>query len=136
MLQRCSVCSHPSLPEIDRGLLQGVPERSLGGQFGLRPSALCRPTRHLARHLDREPRREDGLPPGRLLEQRELLDTRLNRRFNSALDLRSRDKPLGCIRESLRLHSPKALLERSRSGRGLTHNGPVPQQGCLENEIC
>ena len=120
MLQRCSVCIHPSRPEIDRGLLQGVPYRSLAGQFGLSPSALCRHTKHLARYLDREQRRQDASRQAALLEQLELLDTRLNRLFNSALDLRSLNVALGCIRESLRLHSQKALLERSRSGRG-TH---------------
>jgi hypothetical protein len=118
MVQRCSVCSHPSRPEIDRGLIDGVPYRSLGGQFGLSPSALCRHTKHLARHLDWEQRQEDAARQAALLEQLELLDTRLNRVFNSALASRSLHVALGCIRESLRLHSQKNLLERSRSGRG------------------
>ena len=118
MVQRCSVCSHSSRPEIDRGLMQGVPYRSLAGQFGLSPSALCRHTKHLARHLDWEQRRQDASRQDALLEQLELLDTRLNRLFNSALDLRSLNVALGCIRESLRLHSQKNLLERSRLGVG------------------
>jgi hypothetical protein len=117
MVQRCSVCSHPSRPEIDRGLIQGVPYRTLANQFGPSPSALCRHTRHLARALDWEQRREAASRQDALLEQLELLDTRLNRIFNSALDLRSLSVALGCVRESLRLHSQKALLERSRSGR-------------------
>ena len=117
MVQRCSVCSHPSRPEIDRGLINRVPYRSLAGQFGLSPSALCRHTRHLASRLDWEQRRQDASRQAALLEQLELLDTRLNRLFNSALDLRSLNVALGCIRESLRLHSQKALLERSRSER-------------------
>jgi hypothetical protein len=115
---RCSVCSHPSRPEIDRGLIQGVPYRSLAGQFGLSPSALCRHTKHLARHLDWEQRQQDQSRQATLLEKLDLLDTRLDRLFNSALDLRSRNNALGCIRESLCLHSQKNLLERSRSGRG------------------
>ena len=118
MVQRCSVCSHPSRPEIDRGLMKGVPYRSLAGQFGLSPSALCRHTKHLARQLDCEQRREDASRQAALLEKLELLDTRLDRLFNSALDLRSLHVALGCIRESLRLHSQKALLERSRLDRG------------------
>ena len=117
MVQRCSVCSHPSRPEIDRGLIQGVTYRSLGGQFGLSPSALCRHTKHLARALDWEQSQHDASRQDALLEHLELLDTRLNRLFNAALDLRSLPVALGCIRESLHLHSQKALLERSRSGR-------------------
>jgi hypothetical protein len=118
MVPRCSVCSHPSRPEIDRGLIKGVPYRSLGGQFGLSPSALCRHTKHLARHLDWEQRQQEQSRQAALLEHLELLDTRLNRLFNSALDLRSLHVALGCIRESLRLHSQKVVLERRRSGRG------------------
>ena len=118
MVPRCSVCAHPSRPEIDRDLIDGVPYRTLGGQFGLSPSALCRHTKHLARHLDWEQRRQDASRQAALLDKLDLLDTRLDRLFNNALDLRSLNVALGCIRESLRLHSPKNLLERSRSGRG------------------
>ena len=41
MVKRCSVCSHPSQAEIDRGLLAAVPLRTLAGQFELSPSDLC-----------------------------------------------------------------------------------------------
>ena len=115
---RCSVCSHPSRPEIDRGLMQRVPYRSLAGQFGLSPSALCRHTKHLARQLDLQQRREDQSHQAALLEKLALLDTRLDRLFNSALGLRSLHVALGCIRESLRLHSQRTLLERCRLGQG------------------
>ena len=118
MVPRCSVCSHPSRPEIDRGLMKGVPYRSLAGQFGLSPSALCRHTKHLARQLDFQQRREVASRQDALLEKLDLLDTRLDRLFNSALDLRSLHVALGCIRESLRLHSQITLLERLRLGRG------------------
>jgi len=104
---RCSVCSHPSLPEIDLGLMQGVPYRSLAGQFGLSPSALCRHTKHLARHLNHQQRQQDASRQATLLEKLDLLDTRLDRLFNSALNLNSLNVALGCIRESLRLHSQK-----------------------------
>ncbi|MGA9754146.1 MAG: hypothetical protein WBV23_03300, partial [Desulfobaccales bacterium] len=115
---RCSVCSHPSRPEIDRGLMQGVPYRSLAAQFGLSPSALCRHTKHLARHLDFQQRQADQSRQAALLEKLDLLDVRLDRLFNSALDLRSLNVALGCIRESLRLHAQQNLLERCRLGRG------------------
>jgi hypothetical protein len=118
MVQRCSVCSHPSRPEIDRGLINGVPYRSLAGQFGLSPSALCRHTKHLARQLDWQKRREDASHQAALLEKLEILDVRLDRLFNSALDLRSLNVALGCIRESLRLHSQRTLLERYRLNQG------------------
>ncbi len=115
MVQRCSVCSHPSRPEIDRGLMQGVPYRTLAGQFGLSPSALCRHTKHLACQRDLRQRQEDQSYQAALMEKLALLDTRLDRLFNSALNLRSLNVSLGCIRESLRLIN---LLERCRLGRG------------------
>ena len=118
MVQRCSVCSHPSRPEIDRGLMDGVPYRSLAGQFGLSPSALCRHTKHLARQLDFQKRRENQSRQDALLEKLELLDTRLDRLFNNALDPPLLNVALGCIRESLRLHSQKNLLEHRQTGRG------------------
>jgi hypothetical protein len=118
MVHRCSVCTHPSRREIDHGLVNGVPYRSLGQQFGLSPSALCRHTKHLARHLDWEQRQQEQYRRAAFLEHLELLDTRLNRLFNSALEVRSLNVALGCIRESLRLHSQKAVLERRASGRG------------------
>ena len=37
MVQRCSVCTHPSRPEIDRGLMNGVPYRSLGDNSASAP---------------------------------------------------------------------------------------------------
>ena len=118
MVQRCSVCSHPSRPEIDRGLMQGLTYRSLAGQFALSPSALCRHTKHLARHLDHEQREQDAYRQATLLDKLELLDVRLDRLFNSALEFRSLHVALGCIRESLRLHAQKTLLERRQAGRG------------------
>ena len=95
MVPRCSVCAHPSRPEIDRGLINGIPYRTLGGQFGLSPSALCRHTKHLARHLDWEQRRKEASRQDAVLEHLEFLDTRLNRLFNAAIDLRSLNVALG-----------------------------------------
>ena len=112
---RCSVCSHPSRPEIDRGLMQRVPYRSLAAQFGLSPSALCRHTKHLARQRDLQLRQKDQSFQVALLEKLELLDTRLDRLFKSAQELRAHHVALGCIRESLRLIN---LLERCRLGQG------------------
>ena len=117
-LVRCSVCAHPSLPEIDRGLIQGLTYRSLAAQFGLSPSALCRHTKHLARYLDHEQQEQDDFRQATLLEKLELLDVRLDRLFNSALEFRSLNVALGCIRESLRLHAQKSLLERRQNRRG------------------
>ena len=113
MVKRCSICSHPSRPEIDRGLMTGVPYRSLAEQFGLSPSALCRHTKHLTRVLDAQQRREDQSHQAALLERLELLNSRLDRLFNSAADLRSLHVALGCIREAVRLLS---LQERFRQG--------------------
>jgi hypothetical protein len=114
---RCSVCSHPSSLEIDRGLMEGVPYRSLAGKFGLSPSALCRHTKHLTRQRDLMRRQEDQFHQAALLDKLALLDSRLDRLFNSALDLRSLNVSLGCIRESLRLLDLFARYRLGRDGR-------------------
>lgn len=111
MVNRCSVCKHPSRPEIDRGLRAAVPYRTLAEQFGLTPSALCRHTKHLARAIEAQQRHEDDAQQTALLDKLALLDARLDRLFNSAADFRSLHVALGCIRESLRLLS---LQERFR----------------------
>ena len=115
MVQRCSVCSHPSRPEIDHGLMVAVPYRTLAARFNLSPSALCRHGKHLARQLKLQRRHEDQSHQGALLEKLALLDSRLDRLFNSSLDLRAHHVALGCVRESLRLLS---LLERVRPPLG------------------
>jgi hypothetical protein len=109
MVKRCSVCSHPSRPEIDLGLMHRVPYRSLAGQFGLSPSALSRHVKHLARQRHLQPRLDDQS------HQAALLETRLDRLFNSAHNHHSLNVALGCIRQSLRLLS---LLARSRLDPG------------------
>ena len=111
MNKRCSVCTHPSRAEIDRGLLTGVPYRPLAAQYGLSPSALSRHTRHLKQeqtlqeHQARQAHQQD------LLDHLDLLSSRLDRLFHTAADFRSRNKALGCLRESIRLLS---LQERFR----------------------
>jgi len=55
MVKRGSICNHPSRPEIDHGLMQAVPYRTLAGQFNLSPSALCRHAKHLAPLLTLSP---------------------------------------------------------------------------------
>ena len=115
MVKRCSICNHPSHAEIDRGLMNAVPYRTLAAQFGLSPSALCRHGKHLARQLNLQRRHQDQSHQNSLLEKLALLDSRLDRLFNSALNLRSLNVSLGCIRESLRLIN---LLERCRLGQG------------------
>ena len=111
MAKRCSVCSHPSQAEIDRGLLAAVPYRTLAGKFDLSLSALWRHKKHLAGRLSLDRRRQDQAHQDALLERLELLNARLDRLFNFAADDHSLNVALGCIRESLRLLS---LLERCR----------------------
>ena len=48
---RCTVCNHPSRPEIDRALIQGVALRTLAATHALSASALCRHTRHIRHQL-------------------------------------------------------------------------------------
>jgi hypothetical protein len=115
MVKRCSVCSHPSRPDIDLGLMHRVPYRALAAQFGLSPSALSRHIKHLARQRRLQQRLDDQSHQAALLDKLALLETRLDRLFNSALNHHSLNVALGCIRQSLRLLS---LLERSRLDPG------------------
>jgi hypothetical protein len=115
MALRCSICSHPSRSEIERGLTAGISYRTLAGQFGLSISALCRHSKHLAHQRDLQVHRDEQAYQAGLIEKLALLDHRLDRLFNSALDVRSLNVSLGCIRESLRLIS---LLERCRLNPG------------------
>jgi hypothetical protein len=114
MEKRCSVCNHPSRPQIDHGLMAAVPYRALAAQFDLSTSALCRHAKHLARELEAQRRREDESQQAALLDKLALLDLRLDRLFNSAFDQRALHVALGCIRESLRLNLQKSLQERFR----------------------
>ena len=111
MVKRCSICNHPERREIDQGLLAATPYRTLAGQYGLSPSALCRHGKHLSRALEAQRRRQDEVHQAALLDRLDLLNTRLDRLFNSAADYHSLHVALGCIRESLRLLS---LQERCR----------------------
>jgi hypothetical protein len=115
MVKRCSVCSHDSHFEINRHLLAGVPYRALAAQYGLSPSALCRHAKHIARQRQLHLRQQDREYQDGIMEKLDLLDHRLDRLFNSALNLHSLNVSLGCIRESLRLIS---LLDRFRLGPG------------------
>ena len=117
MVKRCSICNHPERREIDQGLLAAVPYRTLAAQYGLSPSALCRHGKHLSRALEVQRRRQDEFHQAALLDRLDLLNTRLDRLFNSALDQHSLHVALGCIRESLRLLSQKNLQERCRHRR-------------------
>jgi hypothetical protein len=116
MNQRCTVCHHASLPEIDRELTRGVPYRTLAAQFGLSASALRRHTKHLVRHLDQERRQRDQADLDSLLNRLDLLNTRLDRLFNHAAEQHSLYVALGCIRESLRLVSLTERFRHSRPG--------------------
>jgi hypothetical protein len=111
MTQRCSICSHPSRDDINGALIAGVPYRALAAKFGLSASALCRHTRHLALQRRLQRRRQDEAHQAAMIEKLALLDHRLDRLFNSALNHSSLSVSLGCIREALRLLT---LLERCR----------------------
>jgi hypothetical protein len=114
---RCSVCSHPSLPEIDRGLINSVPLRTLAGNFGLSPSALSRHTKHLRRQLAFEARHADQAHQAALLDKLDLLEVRLDRLFRKAEDFHSLHISLGCLQESIRVLFLREKVRHSLGGR-------------------
>jgi len=117
MSNRCSVCAHPSLADIDRDLEAGVPYRALAAQNGLSRSALQRHLKHLARRLAQERWHAHLAHQAALLEKLETLEVRLDRLFHTASDFRLPHVALGCLRESLRLLSLKEKLRLHREGQ-------------------
>jgi hypothetical protein len=111
MVKRCSICNHPDRAVIEISLLDRVPYRTMAAKFGVSASALCRHAKHLSRERELRQRQNDQIRQAAIIDKLDLLDHRLDRLFNSALDLRSLNVSLGCIRESLRLIS---LLDRCR----------------------
>jgi hypothetical protein len=110
---RCTVCHHPSRPEIDRALIDGVPLRTLAAAHGLSASALWRHTRHLRHQLVLQQRQADQDQASAFLEKLELLEIRLDRLFRKAEDSHSLHVSLGCLQESLRLLSLRQKVRYS-----------------------
>ena len=115
---RCTVCTHPSLTEIDRALMDGLALRPLAARYGLSASALSRHLKHLRRALAVADDREHQARQAALLDQLDLLEARLNRLFRQAEDLRSLHVSLGCIQESIRLLALKEKIRHSLAHRG------------------
>ncbi len=110
---RCTVCNHPSRPEIDRALIDGVPLRTLATTHGLSASALCRHTRHLRHQLVIRQRQADQSQASAFLEKLALLEVRLDRLFRKAEDSHSLYVSLGCLQESIRVLSLREKLRHS-----------------------
>ena len=117
MDQRCTVCNHASLAEIDQALMDGLPLRPLGAQFGLSSSALSRHLKHLRRALAAHDDREHLAHQAVLLDELDLQKVRLNRLFRKAEDLHSLHISLGCIQESIRLLALQEKIRHSLSHR-------------------
>ena len=113
---RCTVCNHPSRPEIDRALIDAVPYRNLAATHGLSVSALCRHTRHLRHQLVLQERRTEQTQVSQFLEKLELLEARLNRLFRKAEESRSLSVSLGCLQESLRILTLQEKVRHSLRG--------------------
>jgi hypothetical protein len=113
---RCTVCNHPSRPEIDRALIDGVPLRTLAAAHGLSASALCRHTRHLRHQLVLQQRQADQSQASAFLEKLELLEVRLDRLFRKAEDSHALHISLGCLQESLRILSLREKVRHSQGG--------------------
>jgi DNA-binding transcriptional ArsR family regulator len=116
MDQRCTVCHHASLAEIDQALLQGLPLRPLAAQFGLSSSALSRHLKHLRQALAAHDDREHQAHQVALMDELDLLKARLNRLFRKSEDLHSLHISLGCIQESIRLLALQERIRHSLSG--------------------
>ena len=117
MDQRCTVCNHASLAEIDQALMDGLPLRPLGAQFGLSSSALSRHLKHLRQALAAHDHHEHQAHQAALLDELDLQKVRLNRLFRKAEDLHSLHISLGCIQESIRLLALQEKIRHSLSHR-------------------
>jgi hypothetical protein len=113
---RCTVCNHPSRPEIDRALIDGVPYRTLAAAHCLSTSALFRHTRHIRHQLVLQQRQADQSQAFALLERLELLEVRLDRIFRKAEESRSLHVSLGCLQESIRVLALREKFRHSLEG--------------------
>ena len=48
MARRCTVCDHPDVNEVNTAILEGIPNRTIAAQFGLKTSSVFR---HKCKHL-------------------------------------------------------------------------------------
>ncbi len=113
---RCTVCNHPSRPEIDRALIDGLPLRTLAATHGLSASALCRHTKHLRHQLVLQQRQADQSQASAFLEKLALLEVRLDRLFRKAEESHSLHVSLGCLQESIRVLSLREKVRHSLGG--------------------
>lgn len=111
MALRCTICTHPAISDIDRGLMAGYSFRSLAEQYGVSASALFRHTKHLARRLQMQGDHQERQHQEEVLDKLDLLEHRLNRLFQEAHTHNSYNVALGCIQEHLRLLT---LIEKIR----------------------
>jgi hypothetical protein len=117
MDQRCTVCTHASLTAIDQALMDGLPLRPLAAEYSLSASALSRHLKHLDRALAARDQQARQHHLSQLLDQLDLLESRLDRVFRKAEALHSLHISLGCIQESVRILSLREKLRFSLRGR-------------------
>jgi hypothetical protein len=113
MDNRCTVCNHASLADIDQALMDGFPLSPLGAKYGLSSSALSRHLKHLRCALAARDQHEHQAHQAALLDELDLLKARLNRLFRKSEDLHSFHISLGCIQESIRLLTLREKIRHS-----------------------
>ncbi len=69
----CLACRHESVADIDAALLSGTSYRTIGAQFGLSASAICRHRPHIARTLAEAEKAKEASRADTLLAQLEAL---------------------------------------------------------------
>lgn len=116
MDKRCSICTHPSLAEIDRALQAGESLRSLAAQYGLSVSSLSRHTKHLRRALAAAADEVHQAHQAALLDKLDLYEVRLERIFHKAEERHSLYISLGCVQESLRIFTLREKIRQSLPG--------------------
>jgi len=143
---RCTVCNHPSRPEIDRALIDGVPSAPWPPPMASALGPLSH-TRHLRQQLVIQQRQADQSHVSAFLEKLELLEVRLDRLFRKAEESRSLHVSLGCLQESIRILSLREKFRhslgdrlRGKMSRPLAVSGPtcflsVPLPGCSIGDI-
>jgi hypothetical protein len=113
MDKRCTICTHPALVEIDRGLQAGVSLRSLAAQYGLSVSALSRHTKHLRLALAAAGEAHQGQQAA-LLDKLDLFEHRLERIFHKAQENHVLHISLGCVQEALRIFLLREKIRQSQ----------------------
>jgi len=77
MAQRCSVCIHPDVKEINLAIINGGSKRSIADRYGLSPTAVQRHKAHIPKTLAKAKERKEITDAGSVMTDISMIRSRL-----------------------------------------------------------